>query len=61
MGTSDRYERGKEGLEENERFLSSLKSKPSELVKGLVGLHAAFTVNDDTLDKSVKLAKKYGV
>jgi len=61
LGTSDRYGRGKEGLEENERFLSLLKSRPSELVKGMVGLHAAFTVNDDTLDKSVELAKKYGV
>jgi len=61
LGASDRYGRGKEGLEENERFLSLLKSRPSELVKGMVGLHAAFTVNDDTLNKSVKLAKKYGV
>jgi len=61
LGTSDRYGRGKEGLEENERFLSSLKSQRTELVKGMVGLHATFTVNDDTLDKSVKLAKKHNV
>jgi putative selenium metabolism protein SsnA len=61
LGTSDRYGRGKQGLEENERFLSRLKSKPSELIKGMIGLHATFTVNDDTLDKSVKLAKKYDV
>jgi putative selenium metabolism protein SsnA len=61
LGTSDRYGRGKEGLEENKRFLSLLKSQPSELLKGMVGLHAAFTVNDDTLDESVKLAKEYNV
>jgi len=61
LGTSDRYGRGNEGLEENERFLSLLNSQPSELLKGMVGLHAAFTVNDDTLDKSVKLARKYDV
>jgi len=61
LGTSDRYGRGREGLEENERFLSLLKSRPSQLVRGMVGLHAAFTVNDDTLDESVRLAKKYGV
>ncbi len=61
LGTSDRYGKGKEGLEENKRFLSLLKSRPSQLVKGMVGLHAAFTVNDGTLDKSVELAKKFGV
>ena len=61
FGTSDRYEKGKEGLEENKRFLSLLNSRPSQLVKGMVGLHAAFTVDDDTLDKSVQLAKKFRV
>jgi len=61
LGTSDRYGKGEAGLEENERFLSLLNSRPSQLVKGMVGLHAAFTVNDDTLDKSVRLAKKFGV
>jgi cytosine/adenosine deaminase-related metal-dependent hydrolase len=61
LGTSDRYGRGKEGLEENEHFLSLLKSQPSELLKGMVGLHAAFTVNDDTLDESVRMARKYDV
>ena len=61
LGTSDRYGRGKDGLEENERFLSLLNSQPSELLKGLVGLHASFTVDDDTLDESVRLAKKYEV
>ena len=54
-------EREKKGLEENERFLSLIHSKPSELLKGMVGLHATFTVNDDTLDKSVELARKQGV
>ena len=61
LGTSDRYGRGKEGLEENERFLSLLNSQQSELLKGMVGLHAPFTVNDDTLDESVRLARKYDV
>ena len=61
LGTSDRYGKGKEGLEENERFLSHLRSQPSHLLKGMVGLHAPFTVNDETLDNSVKLAKRYDV
>lgn len=61
LGTSDRYGKGNEGLEENERFLSHLNSQPSHLLNGMVGLHAPFTVNDETLDTSVKLARKYDV
>lgn len=59
LGTSDRYGRGEEGLKENERFLSKLNSESSELLSGMVGLHATFTVNNTTLDKSVELAEEY--
>ncbi|MEW6556555.1 MAG: putative aminohydrolase SsnA [Elusimicrobiota bacterium] len=61
FGTSDRYGKGKEGLKENERFFSQLLTLNSQLISGMVGLHAAFTVNNDTLEKSVELAKKYNV
>jgi putative selenium metabolism protein SsnA len=61
LGTSDRYGRGRQGIEENERFLALLRSQPSHLLKGMVGLHAPFTVNNETLDKSVQLAKRYDV
>ncbi len=61
IGTSDRYGKGLEGLRENERFLEDLKKKPSRLVGGMVGLHAPFTVNDDTLEAAVAQAEKFGV
>ncbi|MFX0108938.1 MAG: amidohydrolase family protein, partial [Candidatus Hodarchaeota archaeon] len=61
LGTSDRFGRGKEGLAENERFLSLMRFESSPLLKGMVGLHAPFTVNNETLDSSVKLARKHGV
>ncbi|MBI5573953.1 MAG: putative aminohydrolase SsnA [Elusimicrobia bacterium] len=61
FGTSDRYGKGGEGLKENERFLSSLVSRPPSLVTGMVGLHAPFTVNNDTLESHAALAKKYNV
>jgi len=61
FGTSDRYGKGKDGLKENERFLSKISKQKSELISGMVGLHAAFTVNDDTLKSHVELAKKYDV
>ena len=66
LGISDRYDKGKEGLEESERFLkkiSDIRYQKSEdnLISSMVGLHASFTVNDDTLEKAVELAKKYDV
>jgi len=59
LGSSDRYGKGLEGVEENERFLKKLKKEKHPLIRCMVGLHAAFTVNDKTLKASADLAKKY--
>jgi len=59
LGASDRYGKGLEGVKENGRFLKKLKKENHPLIRCMVGLHAAFTVNDETLKASVKLAKKY--
>jgi putative selenium metabolism protein SsnA len=60
LGASDRYKKGRAGVSENERFLEKLRRQPSRLVRGMVGLHAAFTVNDETLARSVAAARKHG-
>lgn len=57
LGTSDRYEKGDRGIEENERFLR----KNCVNVKGMVGLHASFTVEEETLRRSVELADEFNV
>jgi len=57
LGTSDRYGNGERGIEENERFLR----KETSNVKGMVGLHASFTVEQETLEKSVRLAQDFNV
>jgi len=67
LGASDRYGKGEEGLKENERFLSQLSTCLSVrqalnsqlLLKGMVGLHASFTVNDETLRGAVEISKKF--
>jgi len=41
----------KEGLDETESYLKNRQ--------GLVGLHASFTVNDDTLEQSVELMNRF--
>ncbi|MFH1415235.1 MAG: putative aminohydrolase SsnA [Elusimicrobiota bacterium] len=57
LGTSDRYGKGARGIEENERFLR----KDSPNIKGMIGLHASFTVEDNTLRRSAELAEEFGV
>lgn len=54
----------KEAIEENMRFLEHAKEEESDLLKGLVGLHAAFTLSDETLafiKKANTLAAGYHV
>lgn len=50
-------EEGRRGLVECERFLSSNR-RP--LVRGLVALHASFTVCDDTVREAGALARRFG-
>jgi len=63
LGVSDRYARGKEGLEETEGFLKKVQaesgSKNTPVVLGMVGLHASFTVSDKTLKEAGDISKKY--
>ncbi|MEA1926928.1 MAG: putative aminohydrolase SsnA [Candidatus Auribacterota bacterium] len=64
LGISDRYDKGEDGIEENVRFIKEVQaSSPAEqkMVTGMFGLHAAFTVNDETLAKAVAEADKLGV
>ncbi len=55
-GVTDRHgpEGARLGLEENERFLRAGG-------RGMVGVHAAFTCSDDTLDRAAGLAADLGV
>jgi cytosine/adenosine deaminase-related metal-dependent hydrolase len=55
-GVTDRHgpEGARRGLEENRRFLDGGG-------RGLVGVHAAFTCSDETLEAAAALADEYGV
>lgn len=55
-GVTDRHgpDGARRGLEENRRFLS-------EGGRGLVGIHAAFTCGDETLEEAAALAEEFGV
>ncbi len=64
LGLSDRYGKGKQGINENIRFIKNIqarKAKGDDLVSAMFGLHALFTVNQKTLEASVKAAKQLDV
>lgn len=45
-----------QGLLENVEFIKECHRNPSDKLKGLFGLHASFTVSDQTLKRAVELA-----
>lgn len=49
----------KEGLEENRRFLEQCARSSGKKIVGAVGVHASFTVSDQTLRDAADLAKQY--
>lgn len=63
LGVSDRYGKGREGIEENVRFVrkaQAAQKRGNDLVAGMFGLHALFTVGEETLAESVEAAKGLG-
>ena len=47
------------GVEENHRYLEKLRAEPSRQFAGMVGAHALFTLEDDTLDQLARLANDF--
>ncbi|HJR80411.1 MAG TPA: putative aminohydrolase SsnA [Anaerolineales bacterium] len=56
---SDRNVRGG-GIEENERFIKKIGRGDGQIT-AMMGLHASFTLSDETLEKCVGIAKDAGV
>ncbi|MCF7837054.1 MAG: amidohydrolase family protein [Candidatus Marinimicrobia bacterium] len=63
LGLSDRYGRGAKGLAETETFLARHQAGHSgrKRVTPMLGLHALFTVNDETLAAVAELARATGL
>ncbi len=45
-------EEGKQGLQENVRFLKRLENQPHDLLYGMYSLHASFTLSDEIIQKT---------
>ncbi len=46
-----------EGIRENVNFLEKCRAEKDDYLKGLFGLHASFTLSDETLEKAVDACK----
>lgn len=62
-GITDRHGDGgaQRGLAENDRFLRECAALDDPMRRGMVGVHAAFTVSDQHLDEAARLAEQHGV
>lgn len=49
------------GIGENVRFIERCHKYPSPLLRGMFGLHASFTLSEDTLRRSAEAARSLGV
>ncbi len=52
--------RAKEGIEENAAFIAAAQAKDDNTIKGMFGLHASFTISDETLDEAACRGRKLG-
>ncbi|MGZ4961109.1 MAG: putative aminohydrolase SsnA [Limisphaerales bacterium] len=51
----------KQGLNENVAFVKHCEEKKNDHIKALFGLHASFTLTDETLENAKRLAQELGV
>ena len=57
----DGKEKAKEGLDENSAFIAACAAKGDNMVKGMFGLHASFTISDETLEEAAYRGHKVGL
>ena len=56
----DGKEKAKEGLDENSAFIAACQAKDDNTVKAMFGLHASFTLSDETLEEAAYRGHKLG-
>lgn len=57
----DGHEKALEGIRENQRFIKKVQQADDNYLKGMIGLHASFTLNNETLSEVAALADELGV
>lgn len=57
----DGHEKALAGIRENERFIKKVKQKGNNYLRGMIGLHASFTLKNETLSQAAVLADELEV
>lgn len=57
----DGHEKVLDGIRENERFVKKAQREGNSYLGGMIGLHASFTLNNETLSEVAALADELGV
>lgn len=57
----DGKEKSKQGINENIRFIKRCRNRTYPLVSGMFGLHASFTLSEETLERCVEAARELEV
>lgn len=58
LSDRDGNEISQQGLEENKEFIKYCRQENNEKIKALFGLHASFTIEDDTLNQAAEIGKE---
>ncbi|MDD5015974.1 MAG: putative aminohydrolase SsnA [Atribacterota bacterium] len=57
----DGHEKALDGIRENQRFIKKVQQADDNYLKGMIGLHASFTLNNETLSEVAALADELEV
>ncbi|MEK7721080.1 MAG: putative aminohydrolase SsnA [Elusimicrobiota bacterium] len=57
----DGKEKAREGIEENAAFIAAAQARDDNTIKGMFGLHASFTISDETLEEAAYSGHKLGI
>jgi len=57
----DGHERALDGIRENKRFIKKTQQEGNSYLGGMIGLHASFTLGNETLSEAAALADELGV
>jgi len=60
LSDRDGAERAQEGLDENTEFIKACAARKDNMVKAMFGLHASFTLSDETLEEAAYRGHKLG-
>lgn len=60
LSDRDGKEKAQEGIDENINFIKKCRAEENDMIHGLFGMHASFTIGEETMEKAADAAKSIG-